>query len=196
MLPTTNELSSNVIIAHTLKTDTLLIKRQDEINDDLHKFWSHETFGIDPKTPLVSKLDVDPIKDNIEFNEGAGKYEVLLAFKDNHSVIADNYDVAKRHLKCLINRLGNEPETLQEYNNVIQEQLSKGIIEEVSENDIVENTGNTYYSPHREVIRTDRQTTKLRVVYDASSKCKNETSLNEYLDPGPNLVPLIFDILL
>ena len=196
ILPTTNELSSNVIIAHTLKTDTLLIERQDEINDDLHKFWSYETFGIDPKTPLVSKLDVDPIKDNIEFNEGAGKYEVLLPFKDNHSVIADNYDVAKRRLKCLKNRLSNKPETLQEYNNVIEEQLNKGIIEEVSENDIVDNTGNTYYSPHREVIRTDRQTTKLRVVYDASSKCKNETSLNEYLDPGPNLVPLIFDILL
>ena len=196
MLPATNELSSNVIVAHTLRTDAILMQRQEEINTDLSKFWSYESIGIDTKTPRVSNVDLDPIKDNIEFNDVAGKYEVLLPFKHNHSVIADNYDVAKIRLTSLTNRLKNNPETLQEYNSVIQEQLNNGIIEEVSENKTNFNAGNTYYSPHREVVRADRQTTKLRVVYDASSKCKNETSLNEFLEPGPNLVPLIFDILL
>ena len=42
----------------------------------------------------------------------------------------------------------------------------------------------------------DRKTTKLRVVFDASSKCPGEVSLNDALYSGPNLLPLLFDILI
>ena len=37
---------------------------------------------------------------------------------------------------------------------------------------------------------------KLALVYDASSKVKNEASLNDRLESGPCLLPLLFDILL
>ena len=47
--------------------------------------------------------------------------------------------------------------------------------------------------PHHEVIRSDKKTTRLRIVYDASSKTANEASLNECLYRGPPLTPLIFD---
>ena len=40
------------------------------------------------------------------------------------------------------------------------------------------------------------QTMKLRIVYDASSKTVGEVSLIKCLDPGPNLAPRLFDILL
>ena len=50
--------------------------------------------------------------------------------------------------------------------------------------------------PHHAVIRRDAETTKLRIVYDASSKeTKNGTSLNDCLHTGPSLNPLLFDIL-
>ena len=78
-------------------------------------------------------LGVDPVRDIIEFNEGAGKDDILAPFKDNHLVIADNHDVAKRRLKCLVNGLSDKPKTLQGYNNVIQEQLRKDNIEEVGQ---------------------------------------------------------------
>ena len=195
ILPATNEHSSNVIIAHTLKIGaTLVDSEQEEIHDALHKFWDYETLGINNKTPHTND-EVNPLKDNIEFDNEAGKYECRLPFKDEHSSIADNYDIAQKRLNSLVNRLKRNPETLHDYNNVIQDQLNAGVIEEVSNTD-ESNAGNVYYNPHREVIRADRQTTKLRVVYDASSKSKNETSLNEHLDSGPNLVPLVFDILL
>ncbi len=45
-------------------------------------------------------------------------------------------------------------------------------------------------------MREDRSTTKLRVVYDASSKRNGEVNLNDCLEIGPNLAPLAFDILL
>lgn len=45
----------------------------------------------------------------------------------------------------------------------------------------------TYYMPHREVIREESLTTKLRVVFDASSHAQGFPSLNDCCDKGFNL---------
>ena len=53
-----------------------------------------------------------------------------------------------------------------------------------------------HYLPHQTVIRKEAETTKLRIVYDASAKeVKNGTSLNDCLHTGPSLNPLLFEIL-
>ena len=83
---------------------------------------------------------------------------------------------------------------MNEYDSIVKEQLSAGVIEKVSE--LEEPGGNVHYLPHHAVIRGDAETTKLRIVYDASSKdSKNRTSLNDCLHTGPSLNPLLFDIL-
>ena len=57
------------------------------------------------------------------------------------------------------------------------------------------NTSYVYHLPHRAVVRDERETTKVRLVFDASAKYKRFPSLNELLDPGPCLLPHLFDIL-
>ena len=52
------------------------------------------------------------------------------------------------------------------------------------------------YIIYRAVVRDERETTKVRVVFDASAKYKGFPSLNELLDPGPCLLPHLFDILI
>ena len=48
--------------------------------------------------------------------------------------------------------------------------------------------------PHHGVVREDKQTTKLRLVFDGSAKPDgNSPSINECLEKGPNLVPNLFD---
>ena len=44
------------------------------------------------------------------------------------------------------------------------------------------------------MIPNDRETSKMHIVFDAS--VENEKSLNDVLDPGPCLLPLLFNILL
>ena len=55
--------------------------------------------------------------------------------------------------------------------------------------------GITHYLPHHAVIKEDKQTSKLRIVYDASAR-SNGPSLNDCLYAGPTFGQNIMDILL
>ena len=80
------------------------------------------------------------------------------------------------------------------YDKVIQEHLGEGFVEKVS--DIKPQKGKEFYLPHKAVIREDAESTKLKAVYDASSKPNmNEPSLNECLKKGPPVQNMLSDVL-
>ncbi|XP_071042674.1 uncharacterized protein [Parasteatoda tepidariorum] len=85
-------------------------------------------------------------------------------------------------------------ELFEEYKEVIQRQLKKKIIEKIGDDS--KSSDVIYYIPHHAVIRPEHTTTKLRFVYDASSKEKEELSLNDCLLDGPNFLPDLLKILL
>lgn len=57
-------------------------------------------------------------------------------------------------------------------------------------------SSNVYYMPHRGVWREDALTTKLRVVFDASSHKRDQDPLNARLTKGVDLNPTIASLLL
>ena len=57
-------------------------------------------------------------------------------------------------------------------------------------------SGCAHYLPHHEVIRSDKETIKLRVLLDASGKLPKSPLLNECLHAVPCLLSLVYDILL
>ena len=67
---------------------------------------------------------------------------------------------------------------------MIREQLEEGVVEQAP----VEVTGREFFLPHRAVVRRNAETTKLRVVYDASARAQEKApSLNNCLHAGPPL---------
>ena len=99
-----------------------------------------------------------------------------------------------KRLHGLLHRLRQNPTFLHEYDTIIREQISKGIVQ------IIENTEDSidkkmHYLRHHAVIRHDRDTTKVRVVYDASARSSGP-SLNDGLYTGPKFNQKIPDILL
>ena len=53
-----------------------------------------------------------------------------------------------------------------------------------------------FYIPHKAAVRKKAETTKLRVVCDASAKeTEAQPSLNDCLHPGPPLQNLLWDVL-
>ena len=86
-------------------------------------------------------------------------------------------------------------ERLCEYNNVIKQHTKDGIVERVLDQN--EPDEGTYYLPHHGVNRSDKETTKLRVVFDGSAKPDNTNlSINECLETGPNLIPHLFYVII
>ena len=51
--------------------------------------------------------------------------------------------------------------------------------------------------PHHGVVHKDRETSKLRIVFDGSAKQNvDQFLLNERLDERPNYIPSLFDVLM
>ena len=121
-----------------------------------------------------------------------GCYETKLPFKENHELLNDNYELCEKSLVNLHKKLKQDPELMKKYDSAFKEQKDLGIIEEVSESSAL---GETHYTPHHPITRDDRSTTKLRIVFDACSKT-DRPSLNNCLYKGPQVAPLIYDILL
>lgn len=90
-------------------------------------------------------------------------------------------------MKTTVKRLKQNSELTKAYNDVFSDQLSNGIIE------LVLNEGSTrpiHYLPHHRVVRPDKSTIKVCIVFDALAKTTaNEKSLNEVLYRGLLLLP-------
>ena len=165
----------NLSSKHVLKIGSTEIS---DMKDDLQKFWDLETLGIKEHETSV----YDKFSNDITFADK--KYHVKLPFKDNHPMLPDNYTAALRRLTTSM-KLKNQPEILKQCDGVIREQLHSGLVEKVPQ-DQIPPPGDVHYLPHRTVVRLDRDTTKVRVVYDASSKVFGP-SLNDCLHIGPSL---------
>ena len=76
---------------------------------------------------------------------------------------------------------------LERYNEVIKDQLEKGIVERADEIP----KGLSFYIPHQPVVRESAEGTNLRIVYDASARA----SENEGLNPGPPLQNQLWNVL-
>ena len=76
---------------------------------------------------------------------------------------------------------------------ILKNQESEGIMKELLEK--LKPTGTVHYLPHHIVIRTDKRTSRVGIVYDASAK-RDGSSLNGCLKAGPNTLPQIIDIFL
>ena len=69
-----------------------------------------------------------------------------------------------------------------DYVKIVQEQINEGMIEKASEFKISEK-GKELYLPHRPVARQSAETTKIRIVYEASAKPNNDSVyLNDCLE--------------
>ena len=110
----------------------------------------------------------------ITINSG-GRYKTKLLFKENHELLNDNYELCKKHLLNLHNKLKQGPELMNKYGSVFKEDNDLGIIKEVLESS---GLGETHYITHHPVIRDGHSTTKLMIVFDASSKT-DKPSLND-----------------
>ena len=120
-----------------------------------------------------------------------GWYQTGLPWKGNHPPLPSNERGSLQRLHTLLRKL-ERSNTLERYNEVIMQQREEGIVEPVSSPPV----GEEFYIPHKAVVREAAESTKLRIVYDASAReSEKSPSLNECLEAGPPLQNKLWAVL-
>ena len=171
-----------------IDSTSLMTKSENlDLKVQVEKLWDLDSIGIRSDNEVHAA-----VIDNIFFT--GSRYSVGLPWKVAHKPLPSNYVESLVRLKSQVKKLKQTPDILKKYDDVISQQVKDGIVEKVS---ALEPASKVHYLPHRAVIRENAETTKLRVVYDASCKDrKTGVSLNSCLHVGPSLTPMIFDVLL
>ncbi|XP_077546213.1 uncharacterized protein LOC144158900 [Haemaphysalis longicornis] len=166
------------------------------LSAELRSFWELESMGITEPVAQQNEEDhvVKQFTSSIKLVDG--RYEVGLLWKQVNFLLANNEAIAKKRLFNLTKKLVNDERMMTEYDESIRQYLQQGFAERVSAEADVKPEQRLYYMPHRAVFKPDSLTTKIRVVFDASSSDAGCASLNESLEAGPNLNPDLLKVLL
>ena len=173
--------------ASLANTHVVFSAAEDDVNESLKRFWEIESVGDHTGASVIDRFKEDIIFDG-------KRYVTKLPFKPNHESLPDNYSLCEKRLSSLRRRLEKDPKLLSEYHAIFKDYEENRIIERVQEDEAAV-PGAVHYIPHRPIVRVDKETTKVRPVFDASAKNRGP-SLNDCLYSGPNLLTRIFDILL
>lgn len=167
-----------------------------KVEETLKAFWELDRMGIaerklgDTDAETISRFEQTIVRKN-------ERYEVALLWKEGATdLLPNNRKIAISRLESLLRRLSTKEGLLQRYDEVIKQYLLNGHAEVVPHRKESDRAKAIYYMPHKEVLREDSTTTKLRIVFDASSHAKGYKSLNECLETGPNLNPELLQVLL
>ena len=108
-----------------------------------------------------------------------GYYETYLIWKERHFLLSDNKYGNIDRLNILVKNL-KLTNKLQGCDTIIQVQRANQIIKKVEVEEVNKTVSErVFYLPHRPTVRKFSETTKIRILYDASSKaCQTSTSLN------------------
>ncbi|GFQ68172.1 integrase catalytic domain-containing protein, partial [Trichonephila clavata] len=165
--------SSNKISCHLSVEDTRL-------EDTLRSFWEIEAL---PEKTLVD----DELKycmehfDATHTMDSNDRYIVQMPIIKDKVQLDSSKDLTVKRLNSTLIRLNKSPDIKKLYNEFLDEYKNLGHIEEVKE-DILTNPH--YYIPHQTVLRLDKNTTNLRVVFKTSSKTSKGISLRDTLLKG------------
>ena len=153
----------------------------------MHSTLLQTTYSITKKNLLKT------FKANSSFK--GSRYEVKLPFRPHIDFILDNYILAEKILTFLQEHLTEDSNSLFEYDKTTNDYMSMGKIEKLLLNENIE-PETIHYLPQRAVVKSERETTKVQTVFDASWKQPDKPSLNDILYARPCLLPKWYEILL
>ena len=171
-----------------------VIDQRQPPDDAIRKFWELDAIGIKEETsPAMTaeeKAAVEKVSESLKFKDR--RYEIGIPWKDGEPKLADNYEVTFKRLESQERSLRKKgTDVMKAYNQIFEDYERKGYIREVPKSEAREQ----WLLPHFPVFRPDKETTKVRTVFDAAMKHEGK-SLNSAIRPGPKLQREIVDILI
>lgn len=165
-----------------------------ELQDLLQKFWEIENQSEVTHNTAEEEL-CEKIFKETTVRDANGRYHVSLPFKSEEAkdTLGESKGIALAAWRRVEKRLAESPKQQEMYDEFLQEYLDSGHMVEIPAN--TKEAEKFFYIPHHAVFREKSHTTKIRVVYNASSKTKGGVALNDVLCTGPKLQNEIVDVL-
>ncbi|KAG7198935.1 hypothetical protein KM043_015747 [Ampulex compressa] len=191
---------SNIITVDLVKKMELPIQKvhQSIIGiDQVHKlecFFSDEGIKDHLRRYIESKTLWEEHSQKTVKLEESRRFVVSLRTGPN-IILGRSKEVALSRLHSLDRRLNRQPDLKRMYHEFLQEYEDYGHMQEITVN-TERDKEDSFYLPHHAVIREQSLTTKLRVVFDTSSKTSTGISLSDKLQVGPNVQQELIEIIL
>src|SRR5580765_393430 len=181
------------VSSHPTRNLRSFVTTMESIDDTVSRFWQLEEI---PDHTSSSEDDVrcEELFKRTTRRENSGRFIVSYPFSKDLPCFVDSRQIALNRFRSLERRFKADVNFKTDYFKFMQDYLDNGHMELIKQPYPVD--GSVYYLPHHGVIKLDSATTKLRVVFDASSRCTNGSSLNQTLLSGPKLQQDLMAILL
>lgn len=119
-------------------------------------------------------------------------HKVVVPWKHERPNLPNNLHTAESRLQLVVKKLLKDTHLANVYQGVIDNYLKKGCVRVMPPPE--RQPDSEWFLTYFPVVRTERETNKVQIVFDASAKF-NEKSLNTETLLAPKLQSNIFDIL-
>ncbi|XP_062712285.1 uncharacterized protein LOC115269273 [Aedes albopictus] len=164
-----------------------------DVNRTLRQFWEQEEVPKSQQLAPEEQAAVECFRSTTT-RDDSGRFIVRLPFDESKPALGESLTPAIKRMRAMENRFERDPVFHRQYFDFVDEYLALGHMEEVPANDLSMAADKCFYLPHHAVMKADSSTTKLRVVFDASSSSESGISLNDRLLAGPNINQDLFDV--
>ena len=168
---------------------------------DLTDFWTTETMGVQVK-PCVCDADklTQAERDEAIIIEKScvkvgNQWMVPYPWKRDPSLLPDNKVLAMKRLESTERRLMKNPEQGKAYCKQMEEMEDMKFARKLTKEEEKAHEGPVHYIPHHAILRPDKKSTPVRIVFNSSSVYQGH-SLNDYWMKGPDLLNNLFGVLL
>nr|CAH7755986.1 unnamed protein product [Callosobruchus chinensis] len=167
-----------------------------ELNNQLQKFWEIEEWHQE-KIMSDEEAYCEANFKETTYRDENGRFVVSMPLKLAPELLGESRTIAESRLRSMEKRFAKNENLASSYLEFMAEYREMSHMSLVSSDTLQrENDSSIYYTPHHAVLKEQSETTKLRVVFDASAPTSTNMSLNQIQCVGPIVQDELISIIL
>ncbi|XP_022799862.1 uncharacterized protein LOC111337764 [Stylophora pistillata] len=168
---------------------------------DLSEFWSTESMGVSARSSDCSMDKLTQLeREEKKIIENSCKkvgnqWTIPYPWKTDPKLLPDNRSQAMKRLEATERRLMKNQANAKAYNEEMKEMEDMKFSRKLTRAELTKYTGPVHYISHHAVLKPEKKSTPLRIVFNSSSVYQGHR-LNDYWLKGPDLLNNLFGVLM
>ena len=127
---------------------------EDELNELVKTWWKTEPFGCKCDNKEQHSREDEMVLESLSktTHKVDGRYEVGLIWKDSSTALPNNRVVAEKCLELLEKCLEKDPQLQIKYAETIENDLQKGYVKKLEDQELAAADAHEWYLPHHAVL--------------------------------------------